>query len=187
VKPRFGPTKEIPSLDAEGEDIPMNLQPPNVFSTPVKLIIPYRGYSDVTDIGIFLFTGNRWVRACNADGNVDGNVEADGEGWMVPGSRANHNKGKPSTIEIKVYHFSAVQAGGDGPPDSCFIATSGKGSLSKAFCVKELERFTDMYKMSYLALQTACVQKMLIFSFILALMVEGFIIVRRSKKYTDHS
>jgi hypothetical protein len=160
VKPRFGPTKEIPSLDAEGEDIPMNLQPPNVFSTPVKLIIPYRGYSDVTDIGIFLFTGNRWVRACNADGNV----EADGEGWMVPGSRANHNKGKPSTIEIKVYHFSAVQAGGDGPPDSCFIATSGKGSLSKAFCVKELERFTDMYKMSYLALQTACVQKMLIFS-----------------------
>ncbi len=183
VKPRFGPTKEIPSLDTESEDIPMNLQPPNVFSTPVKLIIPYRGHSDVTDIDIFLFTGNRWVRACNADGNV----EADGEGWMVPGSRANHNKGKPSTIEIKVYHFSAVQAGGDGPPDSCFIATSGYGSLSKAFCVKKLERFADMYKMSYLALQTACVQKMLIFSFILALMVEGFIIVRRSKKYPDYS
>ncbi len=183
VKPRFGPTKEIPSLDAESEDIPMNLQPPNVFSTPVKLIIPYRGYSDVTDIGIFLFTENRWVRACNADGNV----EADGEGWMVPGSRVNHNKGKLSTIEIKVYHFSGVQAGDDGPPDSCFIATSGYGSLSKAFCVKKLERFADMYKMSYLALQTACVQKMMIVSFILALMAEGFIIVRRSKKYPDYS
>jgi hypothetical protein len=178
VKPRFGPTKEIPSLDAQNEDIPMNLQPPNVFSTPVKLIIPYRGVSDVSDVCIFLFTGNRWVQACNADGNV----EADGEGWMVPGSRANHNKGKPSTIEIKVYHFSAVQAGDDGPPDSCFIATSGYGSLSKVFCVKKLERFADMYKMSYLALQTACVQKMFIVSFILALMAEGFIIVRMSKK-----
>ncbi|MBU4427685.1 MAG: hypothetical protein KKB35_13245, partial [Proteobacteria bacterium] len=183
VKPRFGPTNEVPSLDAESEDIPMNLQPPNVFSTPVKLIIPYRGVSDVTDIDIFLFTANRWVRACNADGHV----EADGEGWMVPGSRVNHNKGKPSTIGIKVYHFSAVQAGGDGPQDSCFIATSGYGSFSKAFCVKKLERFADMYKMSYLALQTACVQKMLIFSFILVLMAEGFIIVRRSKKYPDYS
>jgi hypothetical protein len=116
-------------------------------------------------------------------------VEADGEGWMVPGSRVNHNKdkGNPSTIETKVYHFSAVQAGGDGPPDSCFIATSGYGSLSKVFCVKKLERFADMYKRSYLALQTACVQRMLIFSFILVLMGEGFIIVRRSKKYPDHS
>jgi len=182
VKPRFGPTEEVPSLDAESEDIPMNLQPPNVFSTPVKLLFPYRGYSDVTDVDIFLFTGNRWVRACNADGNV----EADGEGWMVPGSRVNHNKGNPSTIEIKVYHFSAVQAEDDGP-GSCFIATSGYGSLSKALCVKKLERFADMYKMSYLALQRACVQKMLIVSFIFALMAEGFIIVRRSKKYPDHS
>jgi hypothetical protein len=160
----------------------MNLQPPNVFSTPVKLLIPHQGYSDVTDVDIFLFTGNRWVRACNADGNM----EADGEGWMVRGSRANHNKGEPSAIEIKVYHFSAVQAGDDGP-GSCFIATSGYRSFSKAFCVKKLERFAEMYKMSYLALQTACVQKMLIFSFILVLMAEGFIIVRRSKKYPDHS
>ncbi len=184
VKPRFGPTKEVPSLDAESEDNPMNLQPPNVFSTPVKLIIPYRGVSDVSDVCVFLFTGNRWVQACNADGEV----ETDGEGWMVPGSRVNHNKdkGNPSTIETKVYHFSAVQAGGDGPQDSCFIATSGYGSLSKVFCVKKLERFAGMYKMSYLALQTACVQKMLIVSFILALMAEGFIIVRRSKKYPEH-
>ena len=183
VKPRFGPAKEVPSLDAESEDIPMNLQPPNVFSTPVKLIIPYRGHSDVTDIGIFLFTGNRWVLACNADGNV----ETDGEGWMVPGSRANHNKGKPSTIEIKVYHFSAVQAGDNGPPDSsCFIATANYGAFSKTFNVKKLERFAGIYKVSYLAFQTACVHKMLIFSFILALMAEGFIIVRRSKKYPEH-
>ena len=32
---------------------------------------------------------------------------------MVPGSRINHNNGNPSTIEIQVYHFSAVQAAGD--------------------------------------------------------------------------
>jgi hypothetical protein len=163
----------------------MNLQPPNVFSTPVKLIIPYRGVSDVSDVCLFLFTGNRWVRACNAGGEV----EAGGEGWMVPGSRVSHNKdkGNPSTIETKVYHFSAVQAGGDGLQDSCFIATSGYGSLSKAFCVKKLGRFADMSKMSYLAFQTAGVKVMLIVSFILALIAEGFIIIRRQKKYPDHS
>jgi hypothetical protein len=178
VEPKFGPTNEIPSLDAENEDVPMNLQPPNVFNTPVKLIIPYGGILDVSDVDVFLFSGNRWVRACSADGHV----EPDGEGWMVPGSRVNHNESNPSTIEIKVYHFSAVQAGGDVPTDSCFIASSGYGSLSNAFCVKKLERLADMYKMSYLALQVACVQKMLIILFILALMAEGFIIVRRSKK-----
>ena len=128
VKPRFGSTKEIPSLDAESEDIPMNLQPPNVFSTPVKLIIPYRGVSDVSDVSVFLFTGNRWVQACNADGHV----EADGEGWMVRSSRVNHNKGEPSTIGIKVYHFTGVTAGSgttdtadtDSSNDSCFIKTA---------------------------------------------------------------
>ena len=110
---------------------------------------------------------------------------------MVPRSRVNQNKdkGNPSMIGIKVYHFSAVQAGDGGAPDSsCFIATSSYGSLfSKAFCVKKMERFADMVNMSNLALQTAGAKVMLIVSFIMALMAEGFIIVRRSKKYPDHS
>ena len=135
VKPRFGPTNEIPALDEETEGIPMNLEPPNVFNTPVKLIIPYQGVPDVSDVDVFLFSGNRWVRACNAEGHV----ESDGEGWMVPGSRVNHNENNPSAIEIKVYHFSAVQAGGGDIPDSsCFIATSGHGSFFGLFCVKKM-------------------------------------------------
>ena len=159
----------------------MNLEPPNVFNTPVKLIIPYRGVSDVSDVDVFLFTGNRWVRACNADGDV----EADGEGWMVRGSRENQNKDKanPSRIGIKVYHFSAAQAGDGGLPDSsCFITTSGYGSSFRAFCMNKMERFADRVSMSYLVLQKSFVHNMLIISFLGILMAEGFIIVRRSKK-----
>ena len=36
---------------------------------------------------------------------------------MVPGSRVNHNNGDPSTIEIQVYHFSAVQAAAEDAED----------------------------------------------------------------------
>ncbi|UCF84826.1 MAG: hypothetical protein JSV50_04130, partial [Desulfobacteraceae bacterium] len=53
----------------------------------------------------------------------------DGEGWMVPGSRVNHNDGDPSTIEIKIYHFSGVLAGSGTVDsvdldDSCFIGAA---------------------------------------------------------------
>jgi hypothetical protein len=44
---------------------------------------------------------------------------------MVPGSRVNHNNGSPSTIEIKVYHFSAVQAGIPTSDDVSTPATDG--------------------------------------------------------------
>ncbi|MFH1933246.1 MAG: hypothetical protein ABIN18_16855 [Pseudomonadota bacterium] len=128
VIPNFGPIEEIPGLGADNEGTPMNLQPPTVFNTPVKVFIPYPGYSDVSDLSIFLYTGNRWVLACDADGNV----EPGGEGWMVPGSRVNHNNGNPSTIEIKIYHFTGVTAGSgttgtadtDFSNDSCFIKTA---------------------------------------------------------------
>jgi hypothetical protein len=62
---------------------------------------------------------------------------------MVPGSRVNHNNGFPPSIELQVYHFSAVQAavvtgggsslsaasaaGDGGGGGGCFIATVGKG------------------------------------------------------------
>ena len=77
-----------------------------------------------------------WVLACDASGNVT----VDGEGWMAPGSRVNHNftddpANDTSIIEIQVYHFSGAQVvdvketgylnvdGGGG--DSCFITTAG--------------------------------------------------------------
>jgi hypothetical protein len=89
----------------------MNLQPPTVFNTPVKLFVPCPEYDDVSMLSVFLYNGQEWVLACDADGNVT----ADGEGWMVPGSRVNHNFADdpvngPSRIEIQVYHFSGAQA-----------------------------------------------------------------------------
>ncbi|MFO7737460.1 MAG: hypothetical protein R6V46_03235, partial [Desulfatiglandaceae bacterium] len=132
VKPEFGPIHEIPAHDVPEAGAPMNLQPPTVFNTPVKLFIPYPAYVDVSRLSVYMYNGRDWVLACDAEGNV----LPGGDGWMVPGSRVNHNYGNPSTIEIKVYHFSAVQTGaytsnittisdGDGGGGGgCFIATS---------------------------------------------------------------
>jgi len=133
VQPAFGPTNEIPSANVAGVTgvgIPVNLQPPTLFTTPVKIFIPCPGYPDVSNLSVYFYTGTAWVVACDPDGTV----LPGGEGWMVPGSRVNHNNGNPSTIEIKVYHFSAAQAGvlTDGSSSAlvgCFISTSAYGSL----------------------------------------------------------
>ena len=73
---------------------------------------------------------------------------------MVPGSRVNHNNGTPSTIEIKVYHFSAVAgvisdetdavppAGGEGGSAGCFIDTAAFGSYGEPH-VNVLREFRD--------------------------------------------
>ena len=141
MTPRFGSVYELPMLTAEKVKNPkavktsdrgvpaehsnakanrtevaavgnsMNLQPATVFNTPVKLCVPCPGYDDVSRLSVFLYNGQEWVLACDEDGNVT----LDGEGWMVPGSRVNHNfaddlGNDPSTIEIKVYHFSGAQA-----------------------------------------------------------------------------
>ena len=50
-------------------------------------------------------------------------MRPDGEGWMVPGSRVNHDEMDVPTIEIKVYHFSAIQAA-DDPIDASFPSLS---------------------------------------------------------------
>jgi hypothetical protein len=139
--PRFGSVYELPTLTAEKTKNPkklktsarglppehsnakanrtevepvgdsMNLQPGTVFNTPVKVFVPCPGYDDVSELSVFLYNGKEWVLACDDQGNVTLN----GEGWMVPGSRVDHNfadnpMNDPSTIEIKVYHFSGAQA-----------------------------------------------------------------------------
>jgi hypothetical protein len=135
---------EVTEVDINGVGVPMNLQPPTVFNTPVKIFIPCPLYMDVSGLDVFLYQGASCVLALKGE-----EVQPEGDGWMVPGSRVNHNNGDPSTIEIKIYHFSAVQAGstpssstplpdtfqgtstigtGDG---GCFISTVAYGSVFK--------------------------------------------------------
>lgn len=112
--PIFDPADAMPPLDifwwnytATSAGPPMNLPPHGVFSTPVKIFIPCPGYDDVTGLYVFFnnginFTyGLDWLPACNPEGDV----LYYGAGWMVRGSRINHNGGDPSTIEIQVYQF----------------------------------------------------------------------------------
>jgi hypothetical protein len=136
IKPELGLTDELPVFNvtnaiAVGDSI--NLQPPNVFSTPIKLIVPTPGRNDVSGIGVYYYNGEEWVLGCDAKGN------AAIEGWMVPGSRVNAS----GSIQLKIYHFSGIQAavlersaGGvdtDGDSDeaqeedvaNCFIRTVG--------------------------------------------------------------
>ena len=119
VLPSFGPIDEIPGADDDpgqpvfgkghypSDNIILNFQPPTVYNTPVKVIIPCPGYTDVTGLYIFLYKGANWVQGCDNNGNV----MTGGDAWMVPGSRVNHNNGDPSTIEIKVYHQAPVRTG----------------------------------------------------------------------------
>jgi len=110
VTPTLGPMDELPPLETnavEAIGVPMNLQPPTVFNTPVKIFIPCPGYDDVSNLSVYFYNGTSWVLACDADGNV----LSGGDGWMVPGSRVDHLETNPPRIEIKVYHFSGAQAG----------------------------------------------------------------------------
>ncbi|MDY6990913.1 MAG: hypothetical protein SWQ30_22965 [Thermodesulfobacteriota bacterium] len=110
VEPTFGPTEELPPLDAPGTDgvgVPMNLQPPTVFTTPVKILIPCPGTADVSKLSVYFFNGEDYILACDGGGQV----QPGATGWMVPGSRVDHPETDPSSIELKVYHFTGVQAG----------------------------------------------------------------------------
>ena len=110
VVPTFGPIDEVPALgvsDTDAIGAPLNLQPPTVFTNPVKLIIPCPGYTEVRYLVLYLYDGRQWIKACDAAGNV----LPDAKDWMVPGSRVNRNNSSgESSIEIKVYHFTGVQA-----------------------------------------------------------------------------
>jgi hypothetical protein len=133
--PQLGPTDEIPAVNLSGVSgvaVPMNLQPPTVFNTPVKIQIPCPDHTDVSTLNVYYYNGASWALACNAAGNV----APGGDGWMVPGSRVNHNETDPATIEIQVYHFSGAQAGsfsgvggGDGGGGGCFISAASHSNI----------------------------------------------------------
>ena len=126
VLPRFGPLNELPAMDMEGSEavgVPLNLQPHTVFETPVKIFIPCPGWSDVSSLNVYVFKEDNWALGCDSDGQV----LSGGDGWMVPGSRVNHNNGSPSTIEIQVYRFSGAQAAGSTSDVRSNGSSSGGG------------------------------------------------------------
>jgi hypothetical protein len=164
VTPRYGPAYELPALNEEHikpVGVGMNLQPPAVFGTPVRLFIPCPGYEDVSSLSVLLYNGKEWVLACDSNGNV----MPDGEGWMVPGSRANHNhsddpSNDPSTIEILVYHFSGSQAADAGEASSatdlafggsssCFVATAAARTLPFKNSGELLGMFSDLSALKF--------------------------------------
>ena len=108
VKPRFGPENELSLINVTDEElvgIPLNLQPPNVFDTPVKVFIPCPGFIDVSRIKLYGYNGTSWVPALDELGNV----LPGGKDFIVPNTRINHDNGFPSTIETRLYHFTGLQ------------------------------------------------------------------------------
>jgi hypothetical protein len=137
IVPTLGPTDEIPALrqsiqDVQGVGTPLNLEPSgSQFSQPVTLLIPCPGYSDVTRLDVYYYDDNRveWFLAHDAEDDPDV-VQPDAVGWLVSGSRVNHNSGTPSTIEIRVNHFSGVQAA--AAAGSLPVVSSGDTSVAPA-------------------------------------------------------
>ena len=126
-EPQFGPVEEVPQPPGLG--IPLNLLPPTVFPNPVTLTIPCPGYKEVSGLSVYYYDGQEWWLACDAAGNVT----PEGAGWMVPGSRVNHNEDQnsPAYVQIQVYHFSAAAAGtSEASTPSHSVATSGSSSGS---------------------------------------------------------
>ena len=152
VAPRFGAVSGVPALPTavgSGVGVPLNLQPPTVFSTPVAIFIPLPNGTDPSGLNVYLYDGAAWVLACTADGTV----AEGGQGWMVPGSRVDHADTSPPTIEMRVYHFSGVQAGtafsppnpdegddGGGDGVAVVVVSAGGGCFIATAAVKRVPR-----------------------------------------------
>ena len=81
------------------------------------------GVSDVSHLKLYYYNGIEWQLASDENGNI----LPGGEGWMVPGSRVNHNDVSPPLIEVQVHHFSAAQAVGSVSADIVADSSSGDG------------------------------------------------------------
>jgi hypothetical protein len=144
--PTLGDSSDISGVNlarVTGVGTPLNLQPSGTyFNPPVKVFIPCPGYTDVSNLDVYYYDDDtsEWYLANDADDPYT--VQPDAVGWMVPGSRVDHNSGNPSTIEIQVYHFSGAQAGNSsgggsgsfsvdsGSGGGCFVATASSNSQS---------------------------------------------------------
>jgi len=138
IIPTLGSSSDIPVLrqtiaGVRGVGEALNLQPSGThFSPPVTLLIPCPGYTDTSGLDIYYYDDNRgeWFLAHDADDDPDV-VQPDAVGWLVPGSRVNHNTGNPSAIEIQVYHFSGVQAAAVSTGSQVFSSSSSGGAVAE--------------------------------------------------------
>jgi hypothetical protein len=109
LTPEFGSPSAIEEIDLEGTraaGMLVNLMPHTVFDTPVTLFLPVSEDADIRSVGLAYHDGTQWMPAADAEGSVLPGAE----GWMVPGSRINHERSSPPLIEVQVHHFSAAQA-----------------------------------------------------------------------------
>ena len=109
ITPEFGNPDEMPLIGAtemQAAGLPVNLLPHTVFDQPVRLLIPLAGNVDINKVGLAYYDGTQWLPAADADGRI----LHGGQGWMVPGSRINHEDSSPPVIEVQVYQFSGTQA-----------------------------------------------------------------------------
>lgn len=122
IAPGFGSPSEIPEL-RNGVGLPIALEPPVFFLRPIKIFIPCPGVDDVSILDVFYFNpAAGWIKA------------GDNDGWMIYGTRIDHNETSPPTIEIQVNYLAAVQAGlsdnannflrDSGTSGGCFISTT---------------------------------------------------------------
>ena len=109
LTPEFGSVSAIEKLSIDGAralGMPVNLMPHTIFDKPVKLFLPIPEDADIGSLGLAYHDGTHWVLAADARGNLMPGME----GWMVSGSRINHEKSSPPLIEVQVHHFSGTQA-----------------------------------------------------------------------------
>ncbi len=109
VTPTVGPANAVPDLP-NGDTIPLgaplNLQPPTVSETPVKLLLPARGASAQGDLAIQIFTGEHWVTAYHPDGSVT----PEAKGWVAPvETTVRTAPNQVPLMEVRAFQNTAVQ------------------------------------------------------------------------------
>lgn len=131
IPPTVGPVNEVPELPAAtGTPLgaPLNLQPPTVSDTPIKLVLPCRGVTNEENLMVQIYAGDRWVKAYHADGSVTDEAQ----GWVAPSQKGVKSAdGQVPMLEVRTYHNTSVQVvetqdsrGGDQTVAvSCFISS----------------------------------------------------------------